>query len=408
MNNTIFFKVLSSILAILFTGCSPESEKEEITHIDVSSSDYPQKTIELSEIADISYVRFEHSDEALFSGHVVEATDETIVIYSPSTKDFFFFDPEGKLKSKFNRYGNGPEEYNFVSTVCYDARTDELFVPDRRKKKMFVYSSQGDCKRIFTLPANASINFIADFDDHSLLLYDHAKREFFNYHVQFAMQEEQPQGMGEIYPSSYCLISKTNGDVLENIPMPENFELVLGVPPGDDAPPGLRMLLGRTSRIVPYRSGFLLNNQETDTLFYLREDHSLTPAFVRTPPVKEMGTVTYLNALFEAGAYDFIQTMTLIKVLPGPLKTDYYIRERTSGDMYRPQVVFADYKTDFVLEPGIVTTSKNAQTGVLMYDVGTLKTALQENRLAGKLKEIVADMGEDENDLLFLLKFKSR
>lgn len=76
--------------------------------------------------------------------------------------------------------------------------------------------------------------------------------------------------------------------------------------------------------------------------------------------------------------------------------------------MYRPQLVFADYKTDFVLEPGIVTTSKNAQTGVLMYDVGTLKTALQENRLAGKLKEIVADMGEDENDLLFLLKFKSR
>ncbi|MDH6311581.1 hypothetical protein M2137_000331 [Parabacteroides sp. PFB2-10] len=389
---------LLPIIACLFffSACLSPQKQGDIIEIDISQ-DYPEKELNLKDIADISYVKLDAADDKyLVQGSVVGVTDKTIVIGNWRASEFLFFTLDGKPKSKVSRRGNGPEEYVSITASLYDEENDELFVNDTRQHKLLVYSSTGEYKRTLSLPKGSIVERPYNFDKNSLLFYDLARS---------AGQIE-----GDLYEHPFVRISKKDGQVLEYPLIPEDTNIILGIKPEPGAPSPLGgFILGRKTHIINYRDGFLLYNQETDTMFYYQKNQSLTPVFVRTPPIKEMKQITYMNTLFEVGNYEFIQTMTLVKATPGPLKTTYLVRDKRDGSLFTQKIVFDDFKdANITLDPiNNVNPTNNVKVGVLQYEVGVLKEALEKGKLSGELKKIVSEMGEEDNDLLILLHFKN-
>jgi hypothetical protein len=404
--NPKHFLIVTMAIAI-GTACTPSKNEGAITKIDIGRT-YPEKIIHLNEVADISYVKLEAgNDDYLFEGTVAAISERTIVIFSRKTNMFLFFSIDGKPLSCFNRQGSGPEDYTVVSTVLFDEKARELYVNDIAKKKLFVYSPDGSYKRSLPLPESSSVGRFFSFDDNSLLLYDGIKRA----RSLFAAgnKDRNPALADGSYEHPFVRISKETGEVVEYIPVSEDFSVILGIRLDGDAPAEIvnRIIPGKTTPIGYYRDGFLLYNQETDTVFYYTKNHEPAPAFVRTPPVREMLPVTYLNMLFEAGDYEFIQTNTLIKVLPGPLKTAYLVRDKRDGAMYTQKTVFNEYlDAEVILNPEMLL-SADGRTGCLQYPVFQLKEALENNLLSGELKTAAQELGDEDNDLLVLLRFKN-
>ena len=141
----IYLPVFVAVI-FLFFGCSSEKVKDDgLIYLDVSAS-YPEKEIKLEEVADIEYLQLGVFEEFLFSESPTTITSDKIIFNSFSTGDIIIYSRAGKPLSKFNRRGNGPEEYiNTTGSPIYDETSDEFFIP--LHQKIMVYSSSGEFKR---------------------------------------------------------------------------------------------------------------------------------------------------------------------------------------------------------------------------------------------------------------------
>ena len=98
----------------------------------------------MTDIADVTYVHLStENDEYLYKGGICDITEHTIVVRDNSSSSILFFSRDGKPKSRFNRKGEGPEEYSpFVGNqrmIIYDEDADEVYVY-ASSKSIMVYS----------------------------------------------------------------------------------------------------------------------------------------------------------------------------------------------------------------------------------------------------------------------------
>ena len=112
--------------------CQPASNKElqeKLAFIDVTK-EYPEKKIELTDIADVSYLYLNSkNDDYLYKGSIDYVTENNIIVIDRSQNSVLFFSKEGNPKSHFNRRGQGSEEYRDAYSVMYDEANECLFRP---------------------------------------------------------------------------------------------------------------------------------------------------------------------------------------------------------------------------------------------------------------------------------------
>ena len=301
-------------------------------------------------------------------------------------------------KSRFNRKGNGPGEYRNIYRVFYDEEADDLFVLSVPPSDvMHVYSSSGRHKREIPLPKGAIImNGIVSFDDHSFLCHDEgngAKRA-----------EANPTDLSsKDYFESFYLISKADGTVLDYVELPV-APIFLGIYRN-----GTRVWPMNRNRLIKSKEGVLLCNPENDTVFLYRQDKSLIPVLHKTPLIPSTNPMTYLNNYVDGGLYQFTEVFTL---LPGddyianfPVK--YYMRNKITGEVVHPKLLLPDYKgKEFIIRPSVAARTCDFENGVVFeLDLIELKEAYAENRLSGKLKELVATLKEDDNNIFMMVRF---
>ena len=390
---TVFYFFV--IIAIL-TGCSPEKQaKDKLACIDVTRN-YPEKKIFLTDIAEIEYLYLNSDDDDyLYSGSISKLTKNTVVVYSHVSGDILFFTRDGMPKSRFNRKGYGPEEYTGGAFgFVYDEDTDDLFVS--RMNDIIVYSSTGKFKRKFVLPQGVRVDGrMVSFDEHSLFLYN------INIDAQRARSMSDEAGLPEKHYPFYH-ISKTNGEVLNAIEIPY-VPLFLGIYVDGQRIPGI------VNRLVKCPEGVLLCSAETDTIFLYSHDKSLTPILYKTPSVSALDPMVYLNHYIDGGQYQFIEVCTARKgdEYIGIFPVTHYTRNKRTGEIFRPKFLLPDYKDkEFIITPrGLGYMCEDGYYFEL--DLIELKQAYRENKLSGKLKELVATLNEDEdNNVFMLLHFK--
>jgi hypothetical protein len=386
------------LLAVIFfaAGCSNRRQTDDrMTCIDVMRT-YPEKEILLSDIGDITYLQLKSDrDEYLFKGVPVFLAKNTLVIHDESSGSLLFFSRDGNPKSRFNRRGNGPEEYVRVNQVVYDEEKDEIFVA--YGNVIQVYSSDGRHMRKISLPAGTVINPVISFDENSLFLYDAS--------VQRRTSDTERTASGQ-FASPFVRISKTDGKVLEYVELP-TAKTELGLYREVN---GTRMMVrGLTHRLIKCDGGVLLCNPETDTVFFYGKDKSLTPIVYKTPPVTALDPIVYLNNCVDAGRFQFMEVYT-VRFEEGalPYPVTYLMRDKETGEIFRQKIVLPDYREkSFFISPR--KTGRDYGNGTLLFelDLIELAQAYGKNMLSGQLKELVASSNYDEdNNIYVLLHFK--
>jgi hypothetical protein len=357
----------------------------------------------LTDIADVTYLYLNSDDEDyLYKGGIHSITENTVVVVDNVSSSILFFAKDGTTKSHFNHKGQGPGEYTEIHTVIYDEEEDEVYVTTYNPPYVVhVYSSVGEYKRTIKLPRETLIEELIVFDDHSLFFCDGDIE--FKRSMALLRKDDLP---ADDYVIPFYRISKTDGEVLDYVEL-RGTHLLLG---GNYD--------GRWISVLPRNSmkcseGVLFWNAQTDTVFLYRGDKSITPVIYQTPSVSSLNPMEYLTLCLDRGQYQLIQfTIAREGIHPGFFPVKNYLRDKKTGEIIRPKFILPDYESkEFIIDPSASNTVGKFYNEGYYFELNLyeLKEAFRENKLYGKLKELVAPLNEDtDNNVYMLINFKNQ
>ena len=385
-NNCLLYLLITSI----FISCclSNEQKNDRLPFIDIRKN-YPEKEIVLTDIADISYVHLNTiNDEYIYKGTISNVTKNSIVVYDEYSRSILFFSKDGNPKSRFNRFGQGAEEYLNAERIFYDEEKDEVFVGDIIKS-VLVYSSKGDFKRKINLPLNTSTFSMVSFDDQSFYVYT----------------KKTKTDMKEHKYITFYQISKEDGAILDSLKLLINeVEVLFKSDQGITLEPSF-------IRMMKCVDGVFLHNPENDTIFLYAQNKSLTPVLYQIPRMQDTEPKVYMQNCCEIGGYKFFEATTLSFDLnsnpPKKPAVKHYVLDKTN-QIFRQKIVLPDFKDkEFFIQAGAIYRNNVSNGSFFELDLIELKQAYREDKLSGKLKELVATLNEDEdNNVFILVEFK--
>lgn len=376
-------KVFYLVLSLVIASCTSNKElQEKLAFIDVTK-EYPEKKIELTDIADVSYVYLNSkNDDYLYKGSIDYVTENNIIVIDRSQNSVLFFSKEGNPKSHFNRMGQGSEEYRDAYSLMYDEANDEVFVSPDFSDHIMVYSSLGEFKRKINLPQVNVNGQMALFDDVSILVYDNTKL------WKSIIQSNAPDIVQTI-DSTFFLISRWDGTVLDYISLP-NKNIDLSYTDLNSVFTG-QVSYGRVRKSA---DGLLLYNPESDTVFHYSKEKHLTPYMYKKPILSSQTPMTVMDICMDAGKYQFIAVYSYRETGKSPTPK-YYMRDKASEELFRQKITLSDFEgKELYINPRLLNYYEHAYHFELEF--AELEEAYYKNKLSGKLKELVASLLEDE------------
>jgi len=377
---TTLYLIICTVACYILIGCKSEKNNDSaLIRFNVSAF-YPEKEIKLEDVVTIEYLQLEVDKEFLFRESPKIITSKKI-IFGRNDGDILIFSRDGKPLSKFNRRGNGPEEYPNVGRILYDEASDEIFVVT--STKTMVYSSAGAFKRIIPHLGDRRINMVVNFDSETLLIYDE----------------------NDLYPAPFSLISKKDGSVVEKIEIPTGQKVNFMIRPMREG--GMTFVFPKWP-VTWHGDGFILTEHSIDTVYVFSHERKLLPALVRTPEIHSMDPMVALYGFIEAGKYEFLHLHRLISNSSNDFPTPTYLmRDKQTGSVYRQKITFNEYRGKQVtLSAETTVNTQNAKVGLIILGLEELRKANSENMISGRLKELVVNSEDDGNDIYMLLHFK--
>jgi hypothetical protein len=268
-----------------------------------------------------------------------------------------------------------------------------MFVND--SKKILVYDLYGKYKRSF----NSSYGNIYSFDRESFICHD----------TSFDMDVEETD------KSPFVIISKQDGSILKEIQ------------------PACQQKRSRTVRIprnemvvIAYSSNFpftsirlrsenwILTVYSNDTIFNYFPDHRMTPLVVRTPSIQSGNPEAFLSPGILTEYYWFLQTEKAEPETTGTTPADVRVFWPTTYLMYdRQEKAIYEYTVindDFPKQINVYMIQNSAANDEIAFqrkiETYQLVEAYEKGELKGKLKEVAAEMNEEDNPVIMLVKYK--
>ena len=391
-NDTIMKTLIyiETILLLVMTSCgSDNASTDGFITVDVTKSSYsPKKELILQDFMDVEYIPLETNDEFVNHGNVQAVGEKYIIVTNyRNDGDIFVYNRKGKAIRKINRKGQGAEEYTYCSGVTLDEDNNEMFIDDHFIKKVFVYDLEGNFKRSFKQKndgGSRSYDDIFNFDKENLICYDELNNEI-----------------------PFLLVSKQDGNITKEIKVPfkekKLFFQILRQKEGTRAAgPGLY------SRIIPYNNNWILIEPSSDTIYTLMPDCSLRPFIAKTPPVHTMNPEFYLILRLISDRYYFMESVKNVydfRKREGFPRT-YFMYDTQEKDFFSYIIYNGDYsyKKELYMIMFIPINAKGELWATI--DAFELCRDYEKGKLKGKLKDIAAKLGEDDNRVIMLVKPK--
>ena len=383
---TIFFL----FILLIPTGCKRQNQiADDLITVDVTKNSFPKKELILQDFMDVEYIPMETNDEFVNQG-VVQAVGEKFIIVTNYVSDgnIFVYDRSGKAIRKINRKGQGGEEYISCRSITLDEESEELFVNDNYATKIRVYDLEGNFKRSLNQKSEKKSFYLDmfDYDKENLICYDK-----FNYEIPF------------------LLVSKQDGSITKEIKIPfkekKLFHIVIRKPDGAvtaSAGPG------PYNSIIPFKGNWILFEASSDTIYTLMPDCSLHPFIVRTPPIHTMDTEVYPVLRLVSDRYYFMESVTNVYDFSKEegFPRTYFVYDTQEKDFFRYIIYNGDYsnKKEFYMSMLTPINSKGELWATL--NAFDLCRDYEKGKLKGKLKEVAATLGEDDNRVIMLVKHK--
>ena len=381
---------IETILLLVMTSCgSDNASTDGFITVDVTKSSYsPKKELILQDFMDVEYIPLETNDEFINQGYV-QAVGEKYIIVTNYRKDgdIFVYNRNGKAIRKINHKGQGGKEYISFRTITLDEENNELFVNDHYAKKIVVYDLEGNFKRSFKQNDKGKSLFyweIFNYDKENLICYDE-------------LNEEIP----------FLLISKQDGSITKEIKVPFKEKKVFIQLLKYEG--GIRTAgPGNYSRITPFKGNWILLEPSSDTIYTLMPDCSLRPFIAKTPPVHTLDPEFYLILKLVSDRYYFMESIKNVydfRKEEGFPKT-YFVYDTQEKDFFSYIIYNGDYSYKRELYM-VMFTPINAKGELwATIDAFELCRDYEKGKLKGKLKDIAAKLGEDDNRVIMLVKPK--
>lgn len=381
---------IETILLLVMTSCgSDNTSTDGFITVDVTKSSYsPKKELVLQDFMDVEYIPLETNDEFINHGYVQAIGKKYIIVRNYNNDgDIFVYDRNGKAIRKINRKGQGGEEYISCRSVTLDEENEELFINDFLARKITVYDLKGNFKRSFKQKQEGDTQFyldIIDYDKDNLICYDECNADI-----------------------PFLLVSKQDGSITKEIITPfkekKLFHQVLRYEGGArGANPGLY------SRIIPYNNNWILLEPSSDTIYTLMPDFSLRPFIAKTPPVHTLDPELFLILRLISDRYYFMESVKNVydfRKDEGFPRT-YFMYDTQEKDFFSYIIYNGDYSYKRELYM-VMFTPINAKGELwATIDAFDLCKDYKEGKLKGKLKDIAAKLGEDDNRVIMLVKPK--
>ena len=381
---------VETILLLVMTSCGKDTTSTDgFITVDVTKSSYsPKKELVLQDFMDVEYIPLETNDEFINHGYVRAVGEKYIIVTNyRNDGDIFVYNRKGKAIRKINRKGQGGEEYTYITNITLDEDNNEIFVNDHFVKKIYVYDLDGNFKRSFKQKSDGgsrSYDDIFNYDKENLICYDELNNEI-----------------------PFLLVSKQDGNITKEIKVPfkekKLFFQILRQKEGTRAAgPGLY------SRIIPYNNNWILIEPSSDTIYTLMPDCSLRPFIVKTPPVHTMNPEFYLILRLISDRYYFMESVKNVydfRKREGFPRT-YFMYDTQEKDFFSYIIYNGDYsdKKELYMIMFIPINAKGELWATI--DAFELCRDYKKGKLKGKLKDIAAKLGEDDNRVIMLVKPK--
>ena len=384
------FIFIETILLLVLAGCGKDNASTDgFITVDVTKSSYsPKKELVLQDFMDVEYIPLETNDEFVNQGYVNAIGEKYIIVTNyREDGDIFVYDRNGKAIRKINRKGQGGEEYISCLKIILDEENEELFVNDFLARKIKVYDLEGNFKRSFKQKQEGDTQFygeIFNYDKDNLICYDECNADI-----------------------PFLLVSKKDGSITREIITPfkekKLFIQLLRYEGGTRAAGP-----GPYSRITPFKGNWILLEPSSDTIYTLMPDCSLRPFIAKTPPVHTMNPEFYLILKLVSDRYYFMESIKNVydfRKEEGFPKT-YFVYDTQEKDFFSYIIYNGDYSDKRELYM-VMFTPINAKGELwATIDAFELCRDYKKGKLKGKLKDIAAKLGEDDNRVIMLVKPK--
>ena len=381
---------IETILLLVMTSCGKDNASTDgFITVDVTKSSYsPKKELVLQDFMDVEYIPLETNDEFVNQGYVNAIGEKYIIVTNyREDGDIFVYDRNGKAIRKINRKGQGGEEYISCLKIILDEENEELFVNDFLARKIKVYDLEGNFKRSFKQKQEGDTQFygeIFNYDKDNLICYDECNADI-----------------------PFLLVSKKDGNITREIITPfkekKLFIQLLRYEGGTRAAGP-----GPYSRITPFKGNWILLEPSSDTIYTLMPDCSLRPFIAKTPPVHTMNPEFYLILKLVSDRYYFMESIKNVydfRKEEGFPKT-YFVYDTQEKDFFSYIIYNGDYSYKRELYM-VMFTPINAKGELwATIDAFELCRDYKKGKLKGKLKDIAAKLGEDDNRVIMLVKPK--
>ena len=381
------------LLIVMVAGCGENRQSiDGLITIDVTKS-YPKKELILQDFADVEYVSLETTDEFVNDGAVRSVTDDFIIVRNRKDRNaILIFDRHtGKALNRISRQGQGPEEYIAAIDIIFDEDRKELFVNDfGNQKRILVYDPEGKFKRSFKSPEDADYRYLYNYDRNHL----------------FGSSNGSIDERGQ----AFHIISKQDGSVVCNIEIP--FKKKADLPAITTA--GYQVYPSPTNALLPFKDGFILTDLSTDTVYRYSPDRVLTPFIVRTPSIHAMHSPeVYLLPQAMSERYYFMRTVKMdiaswrtLESLLQELPTGHLVYDTKDKTVYEYKMYNADItgKTEVEIMGQRCINSEIVFMQII--EAYKLVAYYKKGELKGRLQEIAAELDEEDNPVIMLVKHK--
>jgi hypothetical protein len=379
-------QLLLILLAFSFFACTHKNKEQTgIIKLDVNKH-YPKKeAIPIQEIADVTYISLETNDAFLCGedGKVIYMDNDYILFANERQGDILIYDGFGATISKFNKKGQGPDEYINLRNVIFDKEKKEIYVHGNdNNEQILVYDLSGQFKR--------ELSHLTDKENKWY-------REFFNYDKDhllyyYEIQEDEQNS------SWFALISRQNGETTQEVSIHYNQLQIEWMNNGIDN------FFTNFKVTFKQNNDFFVNMITTDTLYKLTPDFIFEPIITRTPSIQTVANAwCVIDA--ETSHYRF---MTVAKNASEFSTTSLFLDKRTgeimeqsfynADDLSQKNMVFGNFSEN------IHAIDNNRYYAAI--PAYKLKAAYKNDELTGNLKEIATKIREDDNPVLMVVTFK--
>ena len=374
---------ITLLLASMLLSCGGgkgEAQKQKVSDglwtFDVTKK-YPTKEIYIQDIADVDYIPLETNDSILWRGREVLYLDDDYIVGANRNNGVYFHDGKGKALNMFNKMGQGPKEYSDMYKVQYDKKSDEIYINDMFK--YYVYDKEGNFKRSFQGIEDKLYSRIEQF---------------------FILNEDELIQYN--YNNHYTRVSRLTGEHLGDIK--------LGVA---DSTTTLRFKKNNmifntiVSHFTKDKEGYIITSFPSDTTYLLTSNLQLKPIGVRIPPVSSQDVPVFLLPVKNTPRYYFMSTIKKEDSFP----TKAYMMDKKTNQIYYLKDYFKN--KDYIglkvhldmFGPAVLANLPN-NVCVQSLNITKLCEAYEEGKLSGKLKDIAANLKEDDNPVLMIIKFR--